>query len=93
MKPRFKVPANDTLPEERIIRTAGICGGSARFANTRIPVWTIISALRSGLTEEELLTDYPSLSKPDFLEARNYYESHRQEIDDDIASQDDGEID
>ena len=31
--------------------TAGVCGGDARIAGTRIPVWTLEHYRRLGLTE------------------------------------------
>ena len=42
-----------------IQRTPGISGGQACIRNTRIPVWTLVSLLQQGATEQELLRNYP----------------------------------
>lgn len=42
-------------------KQAGVCGGAARVAGTRIPVWQLEQARRWGATEAELLGAYPGL--------------------------------
>ncbi len=69
---------------EGIEKTPGICGGSARIANTRIPVWVLENARRQGVTEVQLLQDYPTISAQDLANAWNYVLSHRAEIDEEI---------
>ncbi|PSB04033.1 DUF433 domain-containing protein [Merismopedia glauca] len=76
-----------------IQQTAGVCGGSARIRNTRIPVWTIISFRQQGADDEELLRNYPSLTPYDLNAAWSYYLSHREEIDRQIASHQDDDLD
>jgi uncharacterized protein (DUF433 family) len=61
-----------------------VCGGSARIAGTRIPVWSLESWRRLGAGEEEILRNYPTLRPSDLLNAWNYVERHRQEIDREI---------
>ena len=39
-----------------------ICGGAARIIRTRIPVWLLETLRRSGKTDAELLTAYPTLT-------------------------------
>lgn len=46
----------------RIQRTSGVCGGEARVGMTRIAVWMLEEARRSGVGDLDLLKDYPGLS-------------------------------
>lgn len=68
-----------------ITKTAGICGGNARIRNTRIAVWTIISFQKQGVSDQELLNNYPTLTKEDLKEAWLYYNNNKTEIDNIIA--------
>jgi uncharacterized protein (DUF433 family) len=61
-----------------------VCGGSARIAGTRIPVWSLESWRRLGASEEEILRNYPSLRAADLLNAWRYVARHGQEIDREI---------
>lgn len=67
-----------------IEKTPGICGGRACIINTRIPVWVLINAQRLGISEAELLQDYPTLSAADLVNAWAYAERFKQEIEQDI---------
>ena len=64
-------------------RTA-VCGGSARVAGTRIPVWSLASWRRLGASDEEILRNYPTLKASDLLNAWCYLERHPQEIEQEI---------
>ncbi len=68
-----------------IEKTEGVCGGSARIRQTRIPVWSLENARRNGVTEAELLQDFPSLTAQDLANAWAYVRSHREEIEREIA--------
>jgi uncharacterized protein (DUF433 family) len=68
-----------------------ICGGSARIAGSRIPVWTLESWRRLGADDAEILRNYPTLKSSDLLNAWRYVEKHPQEIDREI--QENGEDD
>jgi uncharacterized protein (DUF433 family) len=57
-----------------------VCGGSARIAGTRIPVWTVEAWRQQGAEEEEILQSYPSLQPSDLANAWNYVARHRNEI-------------
>jgi uncharacterized protein (DUF433 family) len=61
--------------------TAGICGGDPRIAGTRIPVWTLESYRRLGLTEARMLEAFPGLRTVDLVNAWSYVASHPDEID------------
>ncbi len=60
---------------------ADVCGGEPCIVRTRIPVWLLEHARRSGATEQELLTVYPSLRAEDLVNAWAYARSHATEID------------
>ena len=66
--------------EGGIVKTEGICGGSARIANTRIPVSGIVESKRLGMTDEEILEAYPTLRLADIEQALLYYAKNRTEI-------------
>ncbi len=67
-----------------IEKTPGVCGGSACIIRTRIPVWTLISFKKSGLSESAILVSYPTLRQQDLTNAWAYYEANKSEIDLDI---------
>jgi uncharacterized protein (DUF433 family) len=64
----------------------GVCGGSARVIRTRIPVWLLESYRRSGSSDAQLLSAYPSLTAEDLASAWHYARSHREEMDREIAA-------
>ena len=67
-------------------KTPGVAGGHACIRQTRIAVWTLISFIQQGLTESDLIRNFPGLTPLDLLAARIYYQTHQQEIDDLITS-------
>jgi uncharacterized protein (DUF433 family) len=64
----------------RIQKTRGVCGGAARIAGTRIPVWQLVEARDIGASEAQLLIDYPRLKAADLVEAWRYADAHPTEI-------------
>ncbi|MGO9468229.1 MAG: DUF433 domain-containing protein [Isosphaeraceae bacterium] len=63
-----------------IDKTAGVCGGSARIAGTRIPVWQLVAARNMGVGGAQLLLDYPTLRAEDLVNAWSYSDAHPEEI-------------
>jgi uncharacterized protein (DUF433 family) len=63
-----------------ITKTIGVCGGEACIAGTRIAVWLLIEARRLGITEAQLLQDYPHISAADLVNAWVYADAHPEEI-------------
>ena len=61
-----------------------ICGGEPCIVRTRIPVWTLVQARKSGLSDADLLLSYPTLHAEDLSNAWAYYRSHHDEIDQQI---------
>jgi uncharacterized protein (DUF433 family) len=74
-------------PAKTFIRhTPGVCGGEACIRNTRIAVWMLEEAKRAGLSDSELLADYPDLVRDDLEAAWQYASAHAQEIENAIRA-------
>ena len=58
-----------------------VCGGEPCIVRTRIPVWVLEQARRSGVSESELLRCYPTLRAEDLANAWAYVRAHRADID------------
>ncbi|MEC4818967.1 MAG: DUF433 domain-containing protein [Scytonema sp. PMC 1069.18] len=63
-----------------ITKTPGVCGGEACIAGTRIAVWLLVEARRLGISEAQLLQDYPHISAADLVNAWAYADAHSKEI-------------
>jgi uncharacterized protein (DUF433 family) len=50
----------------RITVVSGQRSGQACIRGLRVTVWDVLDMLRSGMTEDEILLDYPYLEKADF---------------------------
>ena len=51
--------------EDRITVTAGIRGGKPCIKGTRITVYDVLEYLAGGMSEAEILADFPSLTSDD----------------------------
>lgn len=69
----------DTV-SQGIEKTPDVCGGAARIIRTRIPVWLLVRQRQIGISEEELLFDYPTLRTEDLNNAWQYYRANKSEI-------------
>jgi uncharacterized protein (DUF433 family) len=49
-------------PDELIVRDPRICHGQAVVRGTRVTVTVVLDALADGLTEAEILAEYPTLT-------------------------------
>ena len=63
-----------------IEETPGVCGGSARISGTRIPVWALVEASNLGVSEAQILLDYPNLRAVNLVDAWSYASDHKNEI-------------
>lgn len=63
-----------------IEKTPGVAGADACIVRTRIPVWALENYRRMGLSEAQILTNYPSLRAADLVNAWAYAEAHPKEI-------------
>jgi len=57
---------------ERISINPNVCHGQACIKGTRIAVYLIVQMLANGDTIDELLEDYPSITKEDILACLAY---------------------
>ncbi len=60
------------VPFDRIAIDPSICHGQACVRGTRIPVHQIVRMLANGDTVQELLREYPSLSREDIMACLDY---------------------
>jgi uncharacterized protein (DUF433 family) len=72
-----------------IEKTPGICGGDACVAGTRVPVWVLERSRQLGISIDDILDDYPSISWPQLLAAWQYAEDNRREIEAQIRENED----
>jgi len=56
----------------RISINPSVCHGQACIKGTRIPAYLIVKMLANGDTIEELLEDYPSITREDILACLAY---------------------
>ena len=57
---------------DRISIDPGVCGGKPCIKGTRIWVSLILDLLSSGISEAELLSEYPTLTRDDVLASFAY---------------------
>ncbi len=57
---------------DRISINPNVCHGQACIKGTRIPVHQIVLMLANGDTIEDLLQDYPSITRDDILACLEY---------------------
>jgi len=60
------------VPLERISIDPNICHGQACVRGTRIPVHQIVRMLANGDTVEDLLAEYPSLTREAIMACLDY---------------------
>ena len=83
--------ASATSIAEHIDLTPGTCGGKPRIAGQRITVQNIVVCHeRMGLSPDEILSVYPTITLADVYAALAYYLDHIEEIRDSIRQEDDG---
>jgi len=75
--------------ESLIVKTPGVCGGSACVRTTRVPVWSLVLWRRQGVLDARLLEMFPALNQADLDAAWAYDAAHRDEIDGDIQENED----
>ena len=69
------------VSKEHIAKTPGICGGKACIAGHRIRVMDIVVMHeRAGMSPDEIVDQFPSITLSDVHAALAYYFDHRDEI-------------
>ena len=61
-----------TKLEDRITVDPSICHGKPTIRGLRYPVETIVELLSAGMSEEEILAEYPDLEREDILAVLAY---------------------
>ena len=56
----------------RITVEAGKRSGQPCIRGLRITVWNVLSWLAAGMTEEQILADYPELERDDFRAVHDF---------------------
>jgi len=72
------------LVASAIEKTPGFCGGKARVAGTRIPVWLLVLKRLTCQSDESVLADYPTLTQESLDAAWEYYHRHPVEVEQSI---------
>lgn len=86
---RTEATSSPALDRARIVSTPGTCGGKPRIDGHRITVKHIVlDHQREGLSPDEIVSAYPSLTLSDVYAALAYYHDHRADIDADIKADD-----
>jgi len=71
----------------RIVRDPRIHGGEPIVRGTRVPVRAIVVSWQVEPDVRAMLEAYPRLSPADVTDALDYYDAHREEIDERIRAQ------
>jgi uncharacterized protein (DUF433 family) len=58
--------------DDRITIEPGKRSGQPCIRGLRITVWDVLGWLRAGMTEDQILADYPELEPADFRAVLNY---------------------
>ncbi|MCC6327841.1 MAG: DUF433 domain-containing protein [Acidobacteria bacterium] len=61
-------------------KNSKVMGGVACIRGTRIPVWLLEQARSQGVTEAELLQNYPGLTAEDLVNAWDYVRMNEDEV-------------
>jgi uncharacterized protein (DUF433 family) len=78
-------PAEDRGHADRIVATPGVRGGKPRIAGHRISVSDVaIWHERMGMSPDEIVFEYPTITLSDVHAALAYYFDHRDEVDREI---------
>ncbi len=68
-------------PESWVEKSLDVCGGDACIRSTRITVWGLVEWRNLGLSDAEIMQHLPDLTQTDLDVAWEYYNQHREEID------------
>lgn len=55
-----------------IVADSAICHGKPTFKGTRIMVWQVLEMLQGGMSVDEIVKDFPSLTKQHIKAALQY---------------------
>lgn len=78
-------------PARGITKTPGVMGGDACLANTRIPVWLLVSYRQQGMSDGQILEGYPDLTAADMVAVWAYARVYADEVAAALNAQDDAD--
>lgn len=76
------------LDQRNVERDPARCGGQPVIVGTRIRVATVLTCYRQGMSVEEIVQQYPAPRPADVHDALAYAYDHMDEIDADLAADD-----
>ncbi len=80
------------LDQRNVERDPTRCGGQPVIVGTRIRVATVLTCYRQGMSVEEIVQQYPALRPADVHDALAYAYDHMDEIDADLAVDDESAV-
>jgi uncharacterized protein (DUF433 family) len=57
-----------------------VMGGDACIRATRIPVWMLVGYKQAGMTDHQILANFPGLNASDLIASWDYFASHSERI-------------
>ena len=88
MTPESQISNVISTDHPYIVRVQGVCGDSPIIEGTRLSVRLMVGWVRLGMTVDEILDEYPELTKAQAEDALAYYKDHPEEIEAEFAEQD-----
>lgn len=79
------------IAHPHIERRDGVHGGSPVIKGTRFPVSSVAQNYRRGLTVDEILREFPTLTAAQVFDALSYYHDHQELIDSELTQLNDFE--
>jgi uncharacterized protein (DUF433 family) len=80
------------IDQRNIEKVPGRCGGRAVVGGTRIRVSLLLGMYRKGMTVEEIVEYYPHLRPADVHNALAYAYDHPDEMEEDLAADDEHSV-
>ena len=80
--------AKVTISYPHVAKTPGVCGGRARVEGTRIRVYNVVFLHKEGDSDEKIREAYPDLTPAQIHAALAYYYDNRDEIEAELAAED-----
>ena len=82
------VQIRDADESEPVSSVPTVMGGDACVRRTRIPIWMLVEYKRQGLSDSELLVQFPGLNAADLAASWDYNAAHGKEIENQMARHD-----
>ncbi len=70
-----------------VVQTPGIRSGHPIVEGTRIGVHDVVAMIKTGATVDEVVANFPRLTRAQVYECLAYYEDHKGQLDSLVAAQ------